>query len=75
MNETFISCHNIILFPFSDHLANPVWGVYLETQAELCDGSLTIEIHGTEEMKNAETMNGTGVLYKLFKTKLGYRGV
>ena len=48
MNETFISRHNIILLPFSAHLANPLWGAYLYAQAALFDGSLTIEIYGTE---------------------------
>ena len=60
MNETLISCHNIILFPFSAHLANPVWGVYLEAQAVFCDGDFTIEIYGTVEYKVIKAMNGAG---------------
>ena len=54
------------------HLANPALAAYLEAHAGLCDGELTVEIYGTVEDKVIEAMNGTGVPYKIFKTKLGY---
>ena len=57
------------------HLANPAVGVYLETHAGLCDGALTVEIYGTVGDAVIEAMNGTGVPYKIFKTKLGYSRV
>ncbi len=57
------------------HLANPALGVYLEAHAGLCDGALTVEIYGTVGDTVIEAMNGTGVPYKIFKTKLGYSRV
>ena len=74
MNETLISCHNIILFPFSAKLANPAVGVYLEAHAEL-GTDFSVEFYGTVGDKVIEAMNGTGVPYKIFKTKLGYSRV
>jgi len=52
------------------HLANPVLGVYLEAHAEL-GTDFSAEFYGTVGDKVIEAMNGTGVQYKIFKTKLG----
>ena len=52
------------------HLANPALGVYLEAHAEL-GTDLSVEFYGTVGDKVIEAMNGTGVPYKIFKTKLG----
>ena len=57
------------------HLANPALSVYLDAHAGLCDGTLNVEIYGTVGDKVIEAMNGTGVPYKIFKTKLGYSRV
>ena len=56
------------------HLANPALGVYLEAHAEL-GNDLSVEFYGTVGDKVIEAMNGTGVPYKIFKTKLGYSRV
>ena len=53
------------------HLANPALGVYLEAHAEL-GTDFSVEFYGTVGDKVIEAMNGTGVPYKIFKTKLGY---
>ena len=57
------------------HLANLALGVYLDAHTGLCDGALTVEIYGTVGDKVIEAINGIGVPYKIFKTKLGYSGV
>ena len=57
------------------HLANPALSAYLEAHAGLCDGALTVEIYGTVGDKVIEAMKGTGVPFKVFKTKLGYSRV
>ena len=56
------------------HLANPALGVYLEAHAAL-GTDLSVEFYGTVGDKVIEAMNGTGVPYKIFKTKLGYSRV
>ena len=56
------------------HLANPALGVYLEAHAEL-GTDLSVEFYGTVGHKVIEAMNGTGVPYKIFKTKFGYSRV
>jgi len=56
------------------HLANPALGVYLEAHAEL-GTDFSVEFYGTVGDKVIEAMNGTGVPYKIFKTKLGYSRV
>ena len=53
------------------HLANQALGVYLEAHAEL-GTDLSVEFYGTVGDKVIVAMNGTGVPYKIFKTKLGY---
>ena len=56
------------------HLANPVVGVYLKAHSEL-GTDFSVEFYGTVGDKVIEAMNGTGVPYKIFKTKLGYSRV
>ena len=56
------------------HLANPALGVYLEAHADL-GTDFSVEFYGTVGDKVIEAMNGTGVPYKIFKTKLGYSRV
>ena len=53
-----------------DHLANPELGVCLEAHTEL-GTDFSVEFYGTVGNKVIEAMNGTGVPYKIFKTKLG----
>ena len=38
----------------------------------LNSGQISVEFYGTLGDKVIEAMNGTGVPYKIFKTKLGY---
>ena len=56
------------------HSTNPVVGVYLEAHAEL-GTEFSVEFYGSVGDKVIEAMNGTGVPYKIFKTKLGYSRV
>ena len=56
------------------HLANPALGFYLEAHAEL-GTDLSVEFYGTVGNKVIKAMNATGVPYKIFKTKFGYRRV
>jgi len=49
-------------------------GVYLEAHAEL-GTDFSVEFYGTVGDKVIEAMNGTGVPYKIYKTKLGYSRV
>ena len=50
------------------HLVNPALGVYLEAHAEL-GNDFPVEFYGTAGDKVIKAMNGTRVLYKIFKTK------
>ena len=59
---------------FLAHLANPPVGEYLAGHAELGD-AFTVEVYGTVGDKCLEVMNGTGVPFKVFTTKLGYSRV
>ena len=60
---------------FLAHLVNPPVGDYLEAQAQLIDGDVAIEFYGTVGEKVIEAMNGSGLPFKVFKTKLGYSRV
>jgi len=53
------------------HLANPALSVYLEAYAAL-ETDLSFEYYRTVGDKVIKAINGTGVPYKIFKTKLGY---
>ncbi len=56
------------------HLANPALGIYLEAHA--AQGTdFSVEFYGTVGYKVIEAMNATGVPYKIYKIKLGYRRV
>ena len=57
---------------FLAHLVNPPVGEYLEAHAGLIDGDVAIEFYGTVGDKVIEAMNGSGLPFKVFKTKLGY---
>ena len=59
---------------FIAHLANPAVGEYLQEHTKLAD-DFTVEVYGTVGDKCLEVMNGTGVSFKVFKTKLGYSRV
>ena len=59
---------------FIAHLANPAVGEYLQEHPKLAD-DFTVEVYGTVEDKCLEVMNGTGVPFKVFTTKLGYSRV
>ena len=48
--------------------------MYLEAHAEL-GTDFSVEFYGTVGDKVIEAMNGTGVPYKIFKTKFGYSRV
>ena len=56
---------------FIAHLANPAIGVYLQEHPKLAD-DFTVEVYGTVGEKCLEVMKGTGVPFKVFRTKLGY---
>jgi len=56
------------------HLSNPALGVYLEAHAAL-GTDLSFEFYRTVGDKVIKAINGTGVPYKIFKTKLGYSRV
>ena len=53
------------------HLVNPALDFYFETHVVL-GTDLSVEFYGTVADKVIEAMNGSGVPYKIFKTKLGY---
>ena len=55
-------------------LAHPVLDVYFEAHADL-GTDFSVEFYGTVGDKVIEAMNGTGVVYKIFKKKLGYSRV
>jgi autoinducer 2-degrading protein len=55
-------------------LAHPVLDVYLEAHAD-SGTDFSVEFYGTVGDKIIEAMNGTGVVYKIFKKKLGYSRV
>ena len=59
---------------FIAHLANPAIGEYLQEHPKLAD-DFTVEVSGTVGDKCLEVMNGTGVPFKVFTTKLGYSRV
>ena len=59
---------------FIAHLANPAIGEYLKEHPKLAD-NFTVEVYGTVGDKCLEVMNGTGVPFKVFTTKLGYSRV
>jgi len=59
---------------FIAHLANPAIGEYLQEHPKLAD-DFTVEVYGTVGDKCLEVMNGTGVPFKVFTTKLGYSRV
>ena len=59
---------------FIDHLANPAVGEYLQKHPKLAD-DFTAEVYGTVGDKCLGVMNGTGVPFKVFTTKLGYSRV
>ena len=59
---------------FIDHLANPAVGEYLQEHPKFAD-DFKVEVYGTVGEKCLEVMNGTGVPFKVFKTKLGYSRV
>tara|TARA_B100001989_G_scaffold9786_1_gene6362 strand:- start:9 stop:368 length:360 start_codon:yes stop_codon:yes gene_type:complete len=56
------------------YLANQALSVYLKAHAEL-GTDFSGEFYGTVGDKVIEVMNGKGVPYKIFKTKLGYSRV
>ena len=49
-------------------------GVYFEAHAEL-GSDLSVGFYGTVGDEVTEDINGTGVPYKIFKTKFGYSRV
>ncbi len=59
---------------FISHLANPAVGEYLQEHSKLAD-DFTVEVYGTVGDECLEVMNGTGVPFKVFTTKLGYSRV
>ena len=59
---------------FIAHLANPAVGEYLQEHPKLAD-DFTVEVYGSVADKCLEVMNGTGVPFKVFTTKLGYSRV
>ena len=50
-------------------------GLPQKRELGLCSRNFFAEIYGTVGDKVIEAMNGTGVPYKIFKTKLGYSRV
>ena len=56
---------------FIAHLANPAISEYLQEHPKLAD-DFTVEVYGTVGDKCLEVMNGTGVPFKVFQSKLGY---
>ena len=56
------------------HLVNPAVGTYLGAHDEL-GTDFPVEFYGTVGDKVIEAMNGKGLPYKIFKTKLGYSRV
>ena len=59
---------------FIAHLANPAVGEYLQEHPKLAD-DFTVEVYGTVGDKCLEVMNGTGIPFRVFTTKLGYSRV
>ena len=59
---------------FISHLANPAVGEYLQEHSKLAD-DFTVEVYGTVGDECLEVMNGTGVPFKVFTTRLGYSRV
>ena len=54
------------------HLVNTPVGDYLEVHAGIIDEYIAIEFYGTVGDKVIEAMNGGGLPFKVFKSKLGY---
>ena len=54
-------------------MANPAIEVYLQEHPKLAD-NFSVEVYGTIVDKCLEVMKGTGVPFKVFKTKLGHSG-
>jgi len=46
-------------------------GLYLQEHSKLADNFI-VEVYGTVGEKCLEVMKGTGVLFKVFQSKLGY---
>ena len=59
---------------FLAHLANPPVGEYLQAHAELGDNFI-VEVYGTVGDKCRVAMEATGLLLKIFESKLGYSRV
>ena len=57
---------------FIAHLANPAVGEYLKEHPKLTD-DLTVEVYRTVGDKCLKVIKGTGVSFKFFQSKLGYR--
>ena len=56
---------------FLEHLANLEVAKYLKEHLKLAE-DFTVEVYGTFGNHCLDIMKGTGVPFKLFKTKLGY---
>ena len=56
---------------FIAHLANPAVAEYLLEHPKLAD-DFSVEVYGTVGDKCLEVMKGTGVPFKVFKSKLGH---
>ena len=54
------------------HLVTKPVGDYLEVHAGIIDEDIAIEFYGTVGDKVIEAMNGGGLPFKVFKSKLGY---
>ena len=75
---------NLLIFVWSEaykndeafivHLANPAVGKYLKERPKLAD-DFTVEVYGTVGDKCLKVMKGTGVLSKVFQSKLGFSGL
>ena len=56
---------------FIIHLDNPAVGEYLKEHSKLTD-DFTVEVYGTVGDKYLKIMKGTGFLFKIFQSKLGF---
>ena len=57
---------------FIAHLANPAVGEYLKEHPKIAD-DFTVEVYGTIGKKCLKVIKVTGVPFKVFPFKLGYR--
>ena len=57
---------------FIAHLANPAVGEYLKEHPKIAD-DFTVEVYGTIGNKCLKVIKVTGVPFKVFQSKLGYR--